>query len=429
MSDFRSVAAVTETLRGMLEFEVRDDLNCIQPSCQVTATAVKPVAQGNASENNLPEVGVNTFLYKVSPNPSWRNSDLPTRRADGSVIHKSRMPLDLSYLLTFYGSDAFLEPQIVLGSVIRALNAHPILTREQIRASVNPKDALRNTNLDAEIELVKFTMIPLSLEELSKIWSIFFQSPYVLSIAYQASVIFIDGKELPRRALPVAEPLVYVQTFRQPTITSVEAEGGPGMPIIAGGKLILRGRNLMGDSTAVKLGNSVLIPGEVGEERIGIQLQTPPVPAEALRAGVHGIQVVHERMMGKPPALHRGVESNVFPFVLRPDISATLDPSSVPPTADISIRIMPPVFRGQRAVLLLNEVEPAAPPGKAYSFSMPHPFPPAGQESTDLLKFEDLRIEAGEYIVRMQIDGAESPVNVEGGPAAPKITGPKVVIP
>lgn len=428
MSDFRSVAAVTETLREMLEVAVREDFGCIPPSCQVTATAIRPVAQGNEGQNNLPEVGVNIFLYGVSPNPSWRNSELPTRRADGSVVQKPRIPLDLSYLLTFYGNEALLEPQIVLGSVIRALHAHPILTREEIRTAVNPKEALKDTDLDAEIELVKLTMMPLSLEELSKFWSIFFQSPYVLSIAYKASVIFIDGRGQPRRALPVAEPLVYVEPFRHLTITSVEAEGGPGVPITADSKLIIRGRNLMGDVTKVSFGDILREPGEIGEERIGIQLLNPPVPAEALRAGVQGVQVVHERMMGKPPAPHRGVESNVFAFVLRPsvaNISATslTDVDGIP-TSVISVGIMPPVFRGQRAILLLNEKEPVGHPGKAYSF----PIPPVSQDSIDFLEFKAQRIEPGEYIVRIQIDGAESPVDVTGGPAAPKITGPVVSI-
>jgi hypothetical protein len=428
VSDFRSVAAVTETLRQMLDAGVEIDVT------GASATAVRPVAQGNDGQGNVPEVGVNVFLYGVSPNPSWRNSDLPTRRADGSVIQRPRLPLDLSYLFTFYGNDNRSEPQLVLGSVIRTIHAHPVLTREQIRAAVSASniDGLEDTDLDAEIELVKFTMIPMSLEELSKFWSIFFQSPYVLSIAYKASVIFIDGKEQPSRALPVAEPLVYVEPFRHPTITSVEAEGGPGVPITVGGKLIIRGKNLMGDVTKVSLGGTLGEPGEIGEERIGIQLLTPPVPAEALRAGVQGVQVVHERTMGKPPVPHRGVESNVFAFVLRPSIAKNngiyeISVSSLP-TLDISIGIKPPVFRGQKAVLLLNEKEPVGHPGRAYSFSNLPLVPPSGQESINTLTFKDLGIEAGEYIVRVQIDGAESPVDVEGGPAAPKITGPVVSI-
>jgi hypothetical protein len=44
----------------------------------------------------------------------------------------------------------------------------------------------------AQIENVKLTPISLSLEELSNLWSVFFQVPYALSVAYEAAAVLIE---------------------------------------------------------------------------------------------------------------------------------------------------------------------------------------------------------------------------------------------
>lgn len=73
--------------------------------------------------------------------------------------------------------------------MVRALNSRPVLTRQMIQETLaNPAYGyLGKSNLGEAIELVKFTPLPLSLEELSKLWSVFFQTPYTLSVAYQGT--------------------------------------------------------------------------------------------------------------------------------------------------------------------------------------------------------------------------------------------------
>ena len=73
----------------------------------------------------MPTTGVNVFLYQVTPNAAWRNADLPTRRANGDLIQRPQAALDLHYLLTFYGDESLLQPQRVLGSVVRTLHCGP----------------------------------------------------------------------------------------------------------------------------------------------------------------------------------------------------------------------------------------------------------------------------------------------------------------
>ena len=75
------------------------------------------------------------------------------------------------------------------------------------------------------MERVKFTPTALSLEEFSKLWSVFFQVEYSLSAAYQASLVLIQSDETPQSALPVQSRNVYVQPFRWPRIACRQIRG------------------------------------------------------------------------------------------------------------------------------------------------------------------------------------------------------------
>jgi Pvc16 N-terminal domain len=119
--------------------------------------------------------------------------------------------------LSFQGNDVELEPERLLGSVVRALHARPVLTGPVIQRVTQAGTILAGSNLAEGPELVKFTPLPLTLEELSKLWSVLFQTPYSLSIAYQGSVVLIDGAEAPEPAPPVREPVVSVEPFEVPS--------------------------------------------------------------------------------------------------------------------------------------------------------------------------------------------------------------------
>ena len=52
-----------------------------------------------------------------------------------------------------------------------------------------------SSNLETQTELVRFTPIAFSLEELSKLWSFLLKIDYVLSTAYVASVVLIEADD------------------------------------------------------------------------------------------------------------------------------------------------------------------------------------------------------------------------------------------
>src|SRR5436305_2539403 len=166
MSNFLAIATVTATLRNLLhDTSVKD----------VTDHEVKVITgRPDSTVSNTQETKINLYLYQVTPNAFLRNDDLPTRRSDGTIMQRPQVALDLHYMISFYGDENELVTQRLLGSVVRTLHAQPQLTRDNIRqAIVNGPNFLAPSNLADDVELVKFSPLHLSLEELSKIWSIF----------------------------------------------------------------------------------------------------------------------------------------------------------------------------------------------------------------------------------------------------------------
>ena len=65
----------------------------------------------------------------------------------------------------------------------------------------------------------------LILEDLSKAWSVFFQTPYLLSVGYKVLVVMLEGDDSPIRGLPIRDRRTNGLSpyFRQPQIEQVMA--------------------------------------------------------------------------------------------------------------------------------------------------------------------------------------------------------------
>jgi hypothetical protein len=412
VSNFLAVATVTATLRSVLDGALAVDQPGAVGGAQITTQ--RPDGAGTTR----PETGLNIYLYQVMPNAAWRNADLPTRQSNGRVVQRPQAALDLFYLLSFYGDESQLEPQRLLGVVTQTLHAQPVLARDQIVAAKGGQPFLSRSNLDQQIELVKFTPAALSLEELSKLWSVFFQVPYALSVVYQASVVLIESENTPQAALPVRERNLYVVPFRHPSVESVQ-ELGANQPIVSSSMLVLRGRQLRGELTLVRVGGGEPLPPQTVSDTT-ITLPLPP----GLRAGVQGVQVVHQVPMGTPEVPHLGIESNVAGFVLHPTITQV----SLADPPLLTLEISPAVAPLQRVVLLLNQVTPQSEPPQTYAIM-------AGDEGredvTNTVAFAVGEVAAGDYLVRVQVDGAMSALTVDSDPNSPtfnQYTGLRVTI-
>jgi hypothetical protein len=206
MSNHLAIATVTAALGRRLKETITQDIGG-----GADVTFGRPKKQND--NGDVQDGVVNLFLYQVSPNPELRNDDLPTRAADGRLTLRPQVALDLHYILSFYGDESRLLPERMLGSVVRSLHAEPVLTRSVIERTRTDGDYdfVANADLDSAVETVRFVPESLSLEELSKLWSVFFEIPYALSVAYKASVVLITPDEAPRDVLPVTSRLLSVQ--------------------------------------------------------------------------------------------------------------------------------------------------------------------------------------------------------------------------
>ena len=350
MSNFLAVATVTSALRHLLLEWVQNDV----PGIDVTTA--RPDAQGGAG---MPEHGVNVFLYRVAPNPQLRNFNRPDRSDNGLLTALPQLALNLHYLLSFYGDEDLLEPQRVLGSAATALHTIPVLTAERITqplTGTNPPQFLNGSDLADQVESVKLTPSDLSLEDLSKLWSVFYQTPYVLSMAFEASVVLINPRLTPAPSLPVRQYQLGVIPMAEPVITSVVAQAGDTVP---DHRRVGRARARPGAAARPAVDRRGA--GRRRGRDPGGDARHAPGPRPPRRAGRRGAEPA-----GPPLLRHRDLRparrhsSNLAPFVLHPvidqdaggyrvTVSNVQGTGSAPRSADVTVEHSPPVGEDQAA--------------------------------------------------------------------------------
>jgi hypothetical protein len=416
MANHLAVATVTELLCQRISAALADH----ELSGVVRPT--RPSSQPGADTTQ-----VTVFLYRVTPNAALRNNDLPTRTSDGSTFRqRPQVAIDLHYLLSFSGDENQHFPQRALGATMAALQRDPTLTQSEIRsqiAAINER-WLKDSNLADDLERVRFTHEPLSLDEFSKLWSVFFQTPYALSAAYSASVVLIEADVAVRQPLPVRKSGLVALPFHQPQISGVQTIGRADGQVVGaqGWQLEVLGEQLRGERTLLRIdGGDPQAPAPPLRDT---RLLCPSSLIEPLGAGVHTIQVIHELLLGEPPLPHLAVESNVLPFVLRPTFSQIVGAAG-----EIKLQLAPALQVGQKARLLLSEVAPVPISGRELRWFSLTP----AEASGAILTFPAAAVPSGSYLARLQIDGAESMTRVRQDAASGWPDGivpePLVVIP
>jgi hypothetical protein len=417
MANHLGIATVTATLQQLLNRTVSADV------VGASATMISPDSPAALA----PDPGVNVFLYQVTPNAAWRNEDVPTRTSSGAPAGRPRMAIDLHYLLTFYGDDADFAPQRVMASAIRILHARPVLTRAQIEAAMTAFPAvLTDSDLAADVERVKLTQLPLNLEELSKLWSVFFQTTYRLSVAYRGSAVLLEADDPGADALPVLQRNLYVETLHEPIVDEVVNATDETLPITFGVPVRARGAGLQAPVVGVRID---------GQDATGVNVlgdtELTATPPPLLPIGIHALQVVHERTMGTPAFVHPGgVASDVVPYALAPRIHQTTgvyDVSTLNPgsrvfngvtlhSADVRVVLEQLVGRRQRVAFLLNELTAGV--AHAYTFVAK---PRLSDSATITIRAID--VIPATYLLRVQVDGVDSALDVAAGAYAdPRVT-------
>jgi hypothetical protein len=430
MSTAHAIGAVTKVLVSLVDqhlkaFKVSD---VVGGDVSVSALSPKRVDVSHAADPNQ----LNLFLYLALPNHGGSGFDLPTRDAAGNRVKNTPLALDLYYLITAYGSANYFA-EMILGHAMQALHENPILPRDAIRTKLEPsasptnaETALAQSGIAEQMEHIKISPEKLNTEELSRLWSAI-GAEYRPTAAYRATVVLIEMAASTKMPLPVLQRGIYVRTVQSPALDRLMSKAttsdtaAENQAILPGHILVLVGRSLKGDLTSVTIDGEKIDATDafVSPERVDV-----PLP-ETLRAGPHTVQIVHEIAMGSPEVAHPGKTSNALTFLLRPEIVGAVTVAS----DELTVKLNPPVTATQRVRILLNEASPPSDrAARAYGFDAPmnNGIDVETEDETDIIAFAYRGVIAGSYLVRVQVDGAETVLETDTDGL---FSGPQVVVP
>lgn len=409
MSNTDAIAAVTATLQSVLFQGLKNEFSGID-------VTIRPLdkARPDSETNNR----VNLFLYQVARSAAWVNADMPRQVLPGEIGNPP-LPLTLSYLITAYGeaNDA-TKPSghRLLGAAMSILHDHPILGAEEIRLAT--QGPLPDADLDRQIERVRLTHHPISLDELSKLWT-GFSSPYRLSAAYQASVVLIESKRPTQAGLPILtrgqdDSGITAQGDLSPPVPTLDSVTPPQNQPNArlGEEIVLGGVHLDGTAVAVRfehplLPAPILLAPAAGGTATRLKVTIPNQPA-GWPAGFYRVSVELTRA-GETFAR----TTNQLPLALAPGATIAVA-GAAPGPVTLTATCAPEIRPGQRATLLLGSDEIAA---------AAHPV------QTDTLTFTLDDVVAGTRRFRLRVDGVDSRL-VDRSATPPVFDGTqKVVIP
>ncbi|HEX6770277.1 MAG TPA: DUF4255 domain-containing protein [Candidatus Binatia bacterium] len=414
MSSALAIAGVTAVLRDLLNDGMINQNVAGLVGSQVTVTTFPPdrLVPSNGTETTQ----LNLFLHQVTPNPGWRNERLPSRDSSGrSRLSNPPLALDLHYLLSAYGAES-LHAEILLGYAMQLLHETPVLSRAAINIALNPSPpvgttlppalrALAECGLADQLEQIKITPEYLSTEEMSKLWTAV-QSHYRPTAAYMATAVLIEATRPAHAPLPVlSRGPVDAATGRDRGVIATASLLAP-LPTIqtiapanlqpaanVGGTIEITGHHLDGANRTVIFFNARFqveqsVGAAAGNLSTSMQAVVPDVPA--------GICQVAARLVRPGETAPR--TSNQLALLIGPAITTAL-PLNVARdgsgTATIVLDCQPQVRPGQSVSLILGALEVAAEP-----FTV----------ATGTLTFVVLAAPVGAHLVRLRVDGIDSPL-------------------
>lgn len=377
---------------------------------------------------------VNLHLYRVAPNPANINNNLPSRAGDGSIRGPSQLALDLSYILTFYGNAEDFEQERMLSEVILALEDRPLFGNDAFSAAIaDAAPLLDESDLADAIARVRISRDLMSLEEVSKLWSIFYQVPYAVSVAFTASHVRIETQTPSHIPQPVAMRQVFAMPLSALRIDTVSGAPEPPEPVLWDQPMVISGNGLAAPGVTAEIGGRAfdLTGASVTATTLTVMLEDARLGGEVLPAGLHSLRLIGPLAANAPEATRP--RSNAAALILAPTVvpgAVTVDTDNGD-TIDgsIAVTISPGVFPGQAGRLLLDPHDPAATTGQ---ISLDLAAPPEGDPHDTAFDVAVAGLPKGDYLVRVEIDGSPSSVTLGTDPQAPEfgqIVGPVVSVP
>jgi len=400
MSNVLAIAAATRTLRNLLLARMPaldTELSDLEVTLQPPDLARKGISKAQ----------LNLFLFQVITNAAWSNLDMPGRVRPGERAPPA-LALNLHYLITAWGrgeSDSEALSHRVLAAAMSTLHDHAVLDGNDIR------NALPDNDLAAQIERVRITLLPQSVEELSKLWTAF-QTNYRVSAAYEATVVLIDSQAAGRAPLPVLrrgpQDRGVIATASAAPVLDALTYPHAQAALRLGEDIVLSGRQLSTDHallrfSSLRLDSPVDLPPLAGDAAgtLGVHLADTIEDTDAAARWAPGIYTVALLLQppGLPPLL-----SNELPLVLAPTITLGALAAAAGDIA-VNLTCLPRIRDGQRVFLLFGDrlLTPQSVSN------------PADAHQPTALAFQVPAVSAGTYTVRLRVDGADSiPVDFSG---------------
>lgn len=177
MADYRAIRVVADAVVGQLKGRPRPPE--LSGNLEVRVFGSRDFADRPITN------GISLFVYRLVTNGANRTP--PGRVGPGGLRTKSRLPVEVHFLMTIWGGDASLQLTLA-GWLMRALEDAPLLTQ--------PVLAGAGDALFAPDELVELAAADLSNEDLLRLWDTLGSGVvYQLSVPYVARVVQIDSTE------------------------------------------------------------------------------------------------------------------------------------------------------------------------------------------------------------------------------------------
>jgi hypothetical protein len=393
MSNSLAIAAITATLQSILQQGVQTE-----SGLGYTSVTISPLdkARPNGSTGNQ----LNLFLYQVVRNAAWSNADMPRQNLNGEIALPP-LPLNLYYLLTAFGSgDDSAQPfgHELLGKAMSVLHDHPVLSADDIKAATAGFSS--SSNLDSQLEKVRITLHPITVDELSKLWT-GFATQYRLSAAYEVGVALIESTRSSSAPLPIltrgkGDTGVAAQSDLIPPIPTLESLTLPNKQpsALLGDTVTLSGFHLDGARVGVLFNHplwtapvEVLSLGSGSDKEVKVVIPNDAAAALNWPAGFYSLTVLVER-----PGEDFRRSTNQLMLSIAPKI--IISPMNAGP-GDVFCKVTsePQIWPEQRATLLLGDRELMA---------------DAHSTKTATLTFPKVTLAVGTYYVRLRVDGVDS---------------------
>ncbi len=430
MPDGFALAALSSALRFRIDQMIRE--HDVAATGQFDIVTRPPEALAAAR----PAIATLTvYPYRLLPNPGWQSSRASAYSSSGERQADPWLALDICYLLAGYAPDTG-EVERVLGLALLAMHETPVLTPEILEAasaatfpagSPLPQALL---DLAAQPAPLKISALPMDLEALSQLWSAL-NSGARTGMAYQVSTVLIERRLRRAPAPGVREARLGVVQIRRPTIARLLFADSPTGEFVArtlvepGDSFRALGSGLRADITQFIVSNRTL----TADPALTRTDQVEGVLPADLRPGLSSFQIVHRLLKPEgelpPPATGDvpGERSNLVPIAVRPaldDPPVALTNRQVDGDGIVSFTATAAftvdVGQRQRAELLLNAMTADGDGNfRSYVFVSPDPAPATPDSDTATRVFTISNVLAGNYLVRVVIDGAESALTAGAG--------------